>query len=101
MNRTDDDTATVSTITPRDEDEGELLTPGQVARMFGVDPKTVARWADAGKIDAIRTLGGHRRYRPGDVEALLDAEPAGGADPRGHEADDTGDGDELRPAAAN
>ncbi len=53
----------------------ELLTPGEVARMFGVDPKTVSRWADAGKLDALRTLGGHRRYRVGEVEALLqDAE---------------------------
>lgn len=54
----------------------ELLTPGEVARLFGVDPKTVSRWADAGKLDALRTLGGHRRYRLGEVEALLeDAEP--------------------------
>lgn len=52
-----------------------LLTPGEVARLFGVDPKTVSRWSDAGKLDAMRTLGGHRRYRIGEVEALLaDAE---------------------------
>lgn len=50
----------------------ELLTPGEVARLFGVDPKTVSRWADAGKLDAMRTLGGHRRYRVGEVEALLE-----------------------------
>lgn len=49
----------------------QLLTPGEVAQMFGVDPKTVSRWADAGKLDAMRTLGGHRRYRVGEVEALL------------------------------
>lgn len=51
----------------------QLLTPGEVARLFGVDPKTVSRWADAGKLDAMRTLGGHRRYRVGEVEALLEA----------------------------
>lgn len=50
----------------------ELLTPGEVARMFGVDPKTVSRWSDAGRLDALRTLGGHRRYRVGEVEALLE-----------------------------
>lgn len=49
----------------------QLLTPGQVARLFGVDPKTVSRWADAGKLVAMRTLGGHRRYRAREVEALL------------------------------
>ncbi len=50
----------------------ELLTPGEVARLFGVDPKTVSRWADNGKLDALRTLGGHRRYRAEQVHGLLD-----------------------------
>lgn len=49
----------------------ELLTPGEVARMFRVDPKTVTRWARAGKLQAVRTLGGHRRFRRADVEALV------------------------------
>jgi len=40
-----------------------LLTPAEVATMFRVDPKTVTRWAKAGKLTSIRTLGGHRRYR--------------------------------------
>jgi len=39
--------------------------------MFRVDPKTVTRWAKAGKLTAIRTLGGHRRYRKSEVQALL------------------------------
>lgn len=49
----------------------ELLTPGQVAELFGVDPKTVTRWATAGKLEALRTLGGHRRYRRAEVEQML------------------------------
>lgn len=49
-----------------------LLTPGEVADLFRVDPKTVTRWAKAGKIDCIRTLGGHRRFREADVRALLE-----------------------------
>lgn len=49
-----------------------LLTPAEVAEMFRVDPKTVARWAKAGKLSAARTLGGHRRYRELEVRALLD-----------------------------
>ena len=34
-----------------------LLTPAEVATMFRVDPKTVTRWAKAGKLTSIRTLG--------------------------------------------
>lgn len=58
----------------------ELLSPSEVAELFGVDPKTVTRWARTGKLSCIRTLGGHRRYRASEVHALLaspgDEEPA-------------------------
>jgi excisionase family DNA binding protein len=49
----------------------KLLTPAEVASLFRVDPKTVTRWAKAGKLTAIRTLGGHRRYKESEVRALL------------------------------
>ena len=48
-----------------------LLTPGEVAALFRVDPKTVTRWATAGRIGSIRTPGGHRRFRESEVMALL------------------------------
>ena len=48
-----------------------LLTPAEVGALFRVDPKTVTRWAEAGKLSAIRTLGGHRRYKESEVRALL------------------------------
>ena len=48
----------------------QLLTPAQVAAIFCVDPKTVTRWAEAGKLTAVRTLGGHRRYLANEVHAL-------------------------------
>jgi excisionase family DNA binding protein len=48
-----------------------LLTPAEVAQIFRVDPKTVTRWAKTGKLTSIRTLGGHRRYKAAEVEALL------------------------------
>ena len=48
-----------------------LMTPAEVAALFRVDPKTVTRWADAGKMTAVRTLGGHRRYRREEVQNLL------------------------------
>ena len=50
-----------------------LWTPAEVAALFRVDPKTVTRWAQAGKLTAIRTLGGHRRYRESEVSRLLEA----------------------------
>lgn len=49
-----------------------LLTPGEVAALFRVDPKTVTRWAAAGRIGSIRTPGGHRRFRESEVRALLE-----------------------------
>ncbi len=60
--------AAMSARTPEAE---PLLTPAEVATMFRVDPKTVTRWAKAGKLTSIRTLGGHRRYRETEVRALL------------------------------
>ena len=49
-----------------------LLTPAEVAALFRVDPKTVTRWAKAGKLSSIRTLGGHRRYRADEVRKFLE-----------------------------
>lgn len=47
------------------------MTPAEVAAVFHVDPKTVTRWADAGKLTAIKTLGGHPRYNAAEVQALI------------------------------
>jgi excisionase family DNA binding protein len=48
-----------------------LLTPGEVATMLRVDPKTVTRWARGGKLSSIRTPGGHRRYIESEVRGYL------------------------------
>ncbi|MFG2038896.1 BldC family transcriptional regulator [Dactylosporangium sp. NPDC048998] len=67
-----------------------LLTPGEVAALFRVDPKTVTRWAAAGRISSIRTPGGHRRFRESEVRALLEGDEAlddtsnGNGNGRGH-----------------
>ncbi|NYD99867.1 putative site-specific integrase-resolvase [Kineosphaera limosa] len=56
--------------------------------MFRVDPKTVTRWAVAGKLTSLRTLGGHRRYRASQVHALLaeaQGEPLAAAPPVPHD----------------
>ncbi len=58
-------------MTSRSVDSEALLTPAEVAAIFRVDPKTVTRWAKAGKLTSLRTLGGHRRYRESEVRSLL------------------------------
>jgi excisionase family DNA binding protein len=54
-------------------ERNDLLTPAEVAELFRVNPKTVTRWAKAGKISVVRTLGGHRRFRRSEVAAQLGA----------------------------
>ncbi|GAA3702486.1 developmental transcriptional regulator BldC [Nonomuraea antimicrobica] len=60
-------------ITDRKNDP--LLPPRVVAVLCGVTPHTVARWARSGRLQAVPTAGGHRRYRTSDVQALLDYLP--------------------------
>jgi excisionase family DNA binding protein len=70
------------------ESRDRLLTPGEVASLFRVDPKTVTRWAAAGRINSIRTPGGHRRFRESEIRELL-RQDGGGAKPAGPAADTT------------
>ena len=63
---------TTATSTPA----RRLLSPGEVATLFRVDPKTVSRWANAGKITTVRTLGGHRRFVETEIRGLLGEIPA-------------------------
>jgi excisionase family DNA binding protein len=50
-----------------------MLMPREVATMFGVTPKTIARWAAAGKFGSIKTAGGHRRYWRAEIDVLVQA----------------------------
>ena len=54
------------------ETQRDYLTPGEVARMLHVSPKTVNRWAHEGRIACIVTLGGHRRFARDDVERIVE-----------------------------
>ncbi|HWM59002.1 MAG TPA: BldC family transcriptional regulator [Pseudonocardia sp.] len=58
-------------VTTQTSGNERLLTPGEVASLFRVDPKTVTRWASAGRIGSIRTPGGHRRFRESEVRSML------------------------------
>lgn len=47
-----------------------LLTPREVAALFNVTPKTIARWDAAGILVGERTRGGHRRFPAAAVYEL-------------------------------
>lgn len=51
------------------------MTPGEVAVLFKVDPKTVTRWAAVGRVRSIRTPGGHRRFYRAEIMALVNGDP--------------------------
>ncbi len=54
-----------------DVPDNEYLRTFEVAaELGGVSPKTVTRWAKAGKLPYLRTLGGHRRYPAGAIREL-------------------------------
>lgn len=50
---------------------GDLLTVTEAASVLEMDPDTVRWLIRAGKLDAIRTLGGQYRLRRDDIEAML------------------------------
>ena len=62
------------TLNPGGGAAERLLTTTEVAAMFRVQPKTVTRWAQHGKLSTTRTLGGHRRFYENEVKALLAAQ---------------------------
>lgn len=49
-----------------------LMTPGEVAKIFRVDPKTVTRWAHAGKVRSTRTPGGHVRFFRAEIMEMAE-----------------------------
>jgi excisionase family DNA binding protein len=49
------------------------LSLGPASRLLGVDPDTLRRWADEGRIEAFTTAGGHRRFHRATVERILEA----------------------------
>ncbi|MFN6543887.1 MerR family DNA-binding transcriptional regulator [Mycolicibacterium nivoides] len=50
------------------------LSIGEAASRLGVSTDTLRRWEKAGRITALRTPTGHRRYAPADINALLTGE---------------------------
>lgn len=58
----------------RADDGGQLLSIDAACRLLGVDPSTLRRWSDSGKVPVFRTPGGHRRYNEEDLHALMQGE---------------------------
>jgi excisionase family DNA binding protein len=53
------------------DDRREWFTLGQAAAFLGAAQSTVRKWADAGRLRAFYTPGGHRRFQRADLEAFL------------------------------
>ena len=63
----------------------DYLTPGQAAAILRVSPQTVSRWADAGLLPCVVTLGGHRRFERDVVlraAAQMGVHSSAGEEPR-------------------
>ena len=60
----------------RDDDRSQddpWLPIGAAARLVGVGPDTLRRWADGGKVQSYQTAGGHRRFLRSSLEAMTSA----------------------------
>ena len=47
------------------------LALGPASRLVGVDPDTLRRWADEGRVEVFHTPGGHRRFERESLERLI------------------------------
>jgi excisionase family DNA binding protein len=70
------------------QDDDHLCTPREVAELFGVRTTTIARWSREGRLAALLTPGGHRRYRLSDVRALLTGDDSAETDADREAAED-------------
>lgn len=59
---------------PRPQDYEVLLKPGEVARRFNVDARTVRHWAKRGKLTGVTTPMGLTMYYESQVMAVMAGE---------------------------
>jgi excisionase family DNA binding protein len=53
--------------------------PSEVAVLFRVNPRTIDRWAEAGRIPSFKTMGGHRRFYADEIEPIITSTTGGAA----------------------
>jgi excisionase family DNA binding protein len=64
------------------QEDNDLLTPREVAEIFGVRTTTIARWARQGRLNPLRTPGGHRRYSREEISGVLEEDTEPGQEER-------------------
>jgi excisionase family DNA binding protein len=55
---------------PEIPDSNDLLTPSDAARVLGLSADSVRVLSDSGRLPSMRTIGGRRLFRRGDVDRL-------------------------------
>jgi excisionase family DNA binding protein len=68
-------------MAPRDLDE--LMTPSEAARVLGLSADAVRSLSDGGRLPTLKTVGGRRLFRRGDVEKLAAARARADGGPDG------------------
>ena len=61
-------------------EDADWLTVGRAARYLGVAQSTLRKWADSGRVPAVKTVGGHRRFRRADLAEFLERSRPGAAE---------------------
>ena len=52
----------------------KLLKLSDVEKLLKVSKSTLLRWDNDGKLVAVRTEGGHRRYRKSDIDKIINSD---------------------------
>ena len=67
-------------------DQKTLFSTADIARLLNVDASTVKRWADSGRLQCFRTIGGHRRFSIDQIQSFVAAYRLEGIAQAGHGA---------------
>lgn len=55
-----------------DSSQDQFLSSAEAAKVLGVHAASLKRWSDQGRINCVRTPGGHRRFLRSDVERFAE-----------------------------